>query len=64
MIDINEFYNDSEFKKVCMIYNNYSIDDVMRIIFSTGIVASRNSIFSSLVKSSLEKGQKDLNRGK
>ena len=59
MIDINIFYNDDDFKKVCMIYKDFEPDDVMKVVFSLGIVASRNMLFKSLLEQELKKGLKD-----
>lgn len=55
MINIKEIYDDEDFKKVCMKYKEFSEDDVLRIVISIGIVASRNALFQSLMKQELEK---------
>lgn len=59
MIEINDFYNNEEFKKVCLIYKDFDPDDVLKVVFSLGIVASRNVFFKSLLEEELKKVLKD-----
>lgn len=59
MIEINELYNNEDFKKVCLIYKDFDSDDLLKVVFSLGIVASRNVLFKSLLEQELKKGLKD-----
>lgn len=55
MIDLKEIYDNDDFKKVCMNFKEFPQDDVLRVVISLGIVASRNNLFINLMKDELNK---------